>query len=215
MSRESIELFEELWKIQTEDGDWTYKTTGLLPFMERDRRYVADLVALGAGYLPDEYRQSEKPRQALRQLRAFYKRNPPKQPHDEAMLLWASVKWPDLLSAQQKSQYAENLLRLQKSDGGWNLHTLGTWPRLDGAPSDPSGGSDGYATGLVLTVLCAAGGEQTDSNNIKRGLTWIKGNQRVSGRWYTRSTYSDRFQGYTSNLATAYPVMALKTCATG
>jgi squalene-hopene/tetraprenyl-beta-curcumene cyclase len=213
MSREAMALFDELWKLQKETGDWTYPTTGLLPFLERDRRYVADLVALGAGYLPPAYRQSEKPRQGLRQLRDFYRRNPPSKAHDEAMLLWASVRWSDLLSAQQKSQYATNLLRLQKNDGGWNLYTLGTWPRLDGALSDASGGSDGYATGLVLTALCAAGYEGTDSDRINRGLQWIKENQRVSGRWYTRSTYSDRLKGYTTNLATAYAIMALKTCA--
>ncbi|MFL6631637.1 MAG: hypothetical protein ACJ8HJ_04875 [Massilia sp.] len=212
MSRESMTLFDELWTLQQADGSWTYSTKGLLPFLERDRRYVADLVALGAGYLPADYRQSDKPQQALRQLLGFYQRNPPAKPHDEAMLLWASVRWPELLSAQQKAQYGEHLLRLQKDDGGWNLYTLGTWPRLDGAPSDASGGSDGYATGLVLTALCTAGYDGTHRASIDRGLAWIRDNQRVSGRWYTRSTYSDRLKGYTTNLATAYAIMALKTC---
>jgi squalene-hopene/tetraprenyl-beta-curcumene cyclase len=88
---------------------------------------------------------------------------------------------------------------------------LGTWPRLDGEPNNPNGPSDGYATGLVAVALCSNGyGARTPQ--IARSIAWIMSNQRASGRWYTRSTYSDQLKGYITNLATAYAMMAIQTC---
>lgn len=49
---------------------------------------------------------------------------------------------------------------------------------------------------------------------MKRAPGWIQQHRRESGRWYTRSLYSDRFQNYLSNMGTAYAVMALNSCRT-
>jgi squalene-hopene/tetraprenyl-beta-curcumene cyclase len=46
---------------------------------------------------------------------------------------------------------------------------------------------------------------------LKRGVAWLKANQRESGRWYTRSLNADRAH-YTTNAGTAFALMALKAC---
>jgi squalene-hopene/tetraprenyl-beta-curcumene cyclase len=204
-------LLAYLWASQGTDGTWVVPQRGMLPFLERDPRYLAYLVALGVGYAPQSYYAEPGVKAGLTRLRRFIHEHMPDNVHDKAMLLWASVRTPDLLTREQQANFVHSLLVLQKQDGGWTLPSLGTWPRHDGAPNDPRGDSDGYATSLAALVLCQSGYSLKD-RPIRRAVTWIQRHQRVSGRWYTRSLYSDRFQNYLSNMATAYAVMALNSC---
>lgn len=211
ISDETRELFDATWDLQSESGNWEYPLQDMLPFVERERRYVAYLVALGVGYLPKDYLETPKAREGVRKLFSFVKKNMPDKPHDKAVILWTSEKTSGLLSSNEKKNYKELLLSLQRPDGGWTLSTLGKWPRHDGPFDRADDPSDGYATGLVATALCSSGFDRRDPQ-IARALQWLKENQRVSGRWFTRSTYSDQFKGYVSNMATAYAMMAFKRC---
>jgi squalene-hopene/tetraprenyl-beta-curcumene cyclase len=47
---------------------------------------------------------------------------------------------------------------------------------------------------------------------IQRGVDWLRTNQRVSGRWFTRSLNTDRAH-YITNAGTAFSVLALTSCA--
>jgi len=204
-------LFDYLWASQASDGAWDTPQRGALPFLERDRPYSALLVALAIGYAPGRYYEDSTARAGFAKLQAFIRGNLPGNLHDKAVLLWASVRTPGLLNGEEQAAYARSLLDLQKQDGGWALPSLGTWPRHDGAPNDPGSDSDGYATSLAALVLCQRGYGTRDAS-IRRAVAWIRRHQRASGRWYTRSLYSDRFQNYLSNMATAYAVMALSSC---
>ena len=103
------------------------------------------------------------------------------------------------------------LLERQRADGGWNLPSLGDWNRRDGSPNDQANAaSDGYATGLVVYVLRQAG-LPPSHEAIRRGVTWLKSNQRQSGRWYTRSVNNDKYH-FISHAGSAYAVMALRAC---
>ena len=96
----------------------------------------------------------------------------------------------------------------QRDDGGWNLPSLGAWKRHNGKPNDKAAPSDGYATGLVVYVLRQAG---APTEPIRRGVDWLKTNQRASGRWFTPSVNADRAH-YITNAGTALAVLALKAC---
>lgn len=204
-------LFKYLWTSQAGDGAWDFPQESALPFLERDRRYLALLVALAIGYAPGHYYENPGERDGFAKLQTFIRSNLPENVHDKSVLLWASVRTPGLLSGKEQAAYARSLLDLQKQDGGWSLPSLGTWPRHDGAPNDPASDSDGYATSLAALVLCQRGYSTKDAP-IASAVTWIRRHQRISGRWYTRSLYSDRFQNYLSNMGTAYAIMALSSC---
>jgi squalene-hopene/tetraprenyl-beta-curcumene cyclase len=204
-------LFDYLWASQGTDGGWAIPQEGMLPFLERDPRYLAFMVALGVGYAPGRYYEDPSAKAGFAKLRGFIRNNLPTSVHDKTVLLWASVRTPGLLTAEEQADYARSLLALQKDDGGWALPSLGTWPRHDGAPNDPRSDSDGYATSLAALVLCQRGYSVKDAP-LGRAVTWVQQHQRISGRWYTRSLYSDRFQNYLSNMGTAYAVMALTSC---
>ena len=207
-----LALMDYLWKTQDKRGGWYYSTNEpLVPFLERNRYYTSLLVAVGAGYLSGRYEETPLRREGLTRLTKFLKRNFPKNLHERAVLMWASARTPGLLSSGQRRSIARALLRAQNEDGGWTLAALGTWPRLDGDLNDPHGPSDGYATGLAALALCEGGSARSDPR-ILRAMQWIDTHQRVSGRWFTRSTYSDHFDNYISNMATAYAMKARQSC---
>jgi hypothetical protein len=49
----------------------------------------------------------------------------------KAWLLWASVKLDGLLTKEEREQTLDELLALQKPDGGWSLPSLGYWQGKD------------------------------------------------------------------------------------
>ena len=204
-------LFEYMWASQGADGAWVIPQEGMLPFLERDSRYVAIMVALGVGYAPGRYYEDPSAKAGFAKLQGFIRSNLPSSVHDKSVLLWASIRTPGLLTAGEQADYVRSLLALQKDDGGWALPSLGMWPRHDGAPNDPQSDSDGYATSLAALVLCQRGYSVKDLP-VRRAVAWVQHHQRISGRWYTRSLYSDKFQNYLSNMGTAYAVMALTSC---
>ena len=100
-------------------------------------------------------------------------------------------------------------MQLQRPDGGWAVASLGDWKRGDGKEQDTTT-SDGYGTGFVMFVLRRVGMSPADIN-LKRGVRWLKGNQRQSGRWFTRSLYKDN-KHYFSHAGSAFAIMALHAC---
>ena len=126
------------------------------------------------------------------------------------MLIWASTKLSGLLSGEDQKKIAGELRAKQYEDGGWSLPSLGTYERRDKTDNDPKAASDGYATGFSIYVLCQAGAK-TDDESIKKGVAWLKGNQRESSRWFTRSLNNDKAH-YITNAGTGFAIMALEAC---
>ena len=198
-----------MWEMQQADGSWTWNKTALEP-LESDDYYGAVYAALGVGHAPEGYAWSDAAKEGVARLKAYLRKNPPPDLHHKTWLLWASLKLDGLMTPAQREQTIKELLALQRDDGGWNLPSLGNWKRNDGKPNDKQAASDGYATGLVLYVLREAGVPAT-REPIARGVDWLKTNQRVSGRWFTRSVNADRAH-YITNAGTAFAVLALKAC---
>jgi squalene-hopene/tetraprenyl-beta-curcumene cyclase len=200
---------DKMWTLQREDGTWDWLKCNWPPY-EHDDYYGATFAALGVGVAPDDYRQTEPARRGLEKLQEFFRKNPPPSLHHRAMLLWASIRLEGLMTPSQREKTIKDLLALQHRDGGWNLPSLGDWKRHDGTDNDKNGPSDGFGTGFVVYVLRQAG---LDAENpaIRRGVEWLRANQRVSGRWFTRSVSSDKAH-YITNAGSGFAVMALKAC---
>ena len=128
------------------------------------------------------------------------------------MLLWASSELSDLLTRDQQQSAIGEIMRLQNSDGGWSLTSLGLWERRDGLSPDP--GSDGYATGLIAFVLQKAG-VSSAQENLSEALAWLVQNQDpTSGRWPSSSLNKERDPtsdrgSLMADAATAFAVLAL------
>lgn len=203
------QALDRMWQVQRKDGGWTWLKCNWPP-MEHDDDYGAVLAAVAVSLAPDGYAQSDAARAGLEKLRGYLRANPPPSLHHKAWLLWASVRLEGMMSAAEQAQTVKELLARQRPDGGWNLTSLGDWKGYDGRVNDTDAPSDGYGTGLAVFVLRQAG-LKADHAAIQRGADWLRKNQRVSGRWFTRSLNHDRAH-YVTNLGTAFALLALKVC---
>jgi squalene-hopene/tetraprenyl-beta-curcumene cyclase len=204
------QALERMWELQRQDGTWLWNKTRLAP-LEYDDYFGVVVAALASGHAPDGYAKTETARQGVSRMRRYLRQNPPPNLHHKTWLLWASLKLDGLMDPAQKAQTVSELLALERPGGGWSLPTLGDWARRDGKPSDKTGPSDGYATGLVVYVLRQTG-LPTTADPIERGVRWLSTHQRASGRWFTRSLNDDRLRSI-SNAGTAFALLALKACA--
>ncbi len=203
------QALDRMWTVQRKDGSWDWNKHKLPP-QELDEYFGVVYAALGVGHAPEGYAKSEAAKDGVSRLKTYLKENRPPNLHHKIWLLWASLKLDGLMTADERDKTIQSLLRLQRKDGGWNLPSLGDWKRLDGTANDADAPSDGYATGLVVYVLRQTG-MGAEKEPLKRGVAWLRANQRESGRWYTRSLNADRAH-YTTNAGTAFALMALKAC---
>src|SRR5262249_23355292 len=159
-------------------------------------------------------RDSPEIQENLKRLREYLlKRRSAQTLANRVVLLWASTKWPELLTAHQQRNIIDEVQSKQQDDGGWSIASLvGPWKRRDDTPLDA--GSDGYATGLITFVLHQAGISRQQAH-LQRGLVWLKQNQdKASGRWSASSLNKSRdftsLAGpFMSDAATAFAVLAL------
>jgi squalene-hopene/tetraprenyl-beta-curcumene cyclase len=205
------QALDRMWTLQQKDGAWKWLKCGWPP-MEHDDYFGAVWAAVGVGLAPDAYASTPKAKKGLAQLHRYLKTTPAPDLHHQAMLLWASQRIDGLMTKEQQRETIEKLLSLQRPDGGWNLPSLGTYQRHGKAKTtnDPNGPSDGYGTGFVIYVLRQAG-VPADHEKIQRGVAWLKRNQRISGRWFTRSLSTDTYH-FITHAGTAYAVLALRAC---
>jgi squalene-hopene/tetraprenyl-beta-curcumene cyclase len=199
---------DRMWTVQQKDGGWNWLKCDWPP-MESDDHYGVTLAAIAVGVAPERYAETPTAQHGLVGIRRYLQANPPPTLHHQAMLLWASSYLPDLQTDKEKAATVSQLLSLQKSDGGWGLATLGNWRRTDELPQDTET-SDGYGTGFVLFVLRQSGMSSSEEP-LRRGVQWLKTNQRESGRWFTRSLNQDSMH-YITHAGTAMAIMALSVC---
>jgi squalene-hopene/tetraprenyl-beta-curcumene cyclase len=196
---------DRMWKVQQKDGGFSWLKCGWPP-MENDDHYGVTLAAVAVGVAPDGYASTDAAQQGLDRIRAWLKANPPQNLHHKAMMLWAATYLDGFVTDDAKQETIKTMRSLQLADGGWSAASLGTWKRGDKLEQDPKT-SDGYGTGFVIFVLRRAG-VPADDPAVQKGIVWLKGNQRESGRWFTRSLNRDN-KHYLTHTGTAFALMAL------
>lgn len=200
---------ERMWSLQREDGAWNWLKAGTPPF-EHDDYYGAVLVAVGVGLAPENYAADVRIKDEVAKLRQYFAKKPPTSLHHAAWLMWAEAKLGGVMTKEMLDQKVKELAKLQKPDGGWSLPSLGGWKGHDGLPIDQAP-SDGYGTGLVVFALRQAD-LPSDDEMVRKGVQWLKANQRESGSWFTGSLGTRYHLNFMSHSGTAFAVMALKAC---
>ncbi len=210
LSPSSRKALDRIWTLQKPDGSWNWLKCGWPPY-EHDDYFGAVFAAVGVGQAPGDYAKSESAGKGLAKLRDYLAKTPAPDLHHRTFLLWANVGLKGLMTPEAREATINELLALQRPDGGWSLPSLGTWKRRDDTPNDAKDApSDGYATGLVMYVLRKSG-IPAESTAIQKGLAWLSKNQRASGRWFTRSLNNDKAH-YIANAGTGFAALAVMSC---
>jgi squalene-hopene/tetraprenyl-beta-curcumene cyclase len=176
-----------LWEQQQDNGTWLWLDFGLNPWENNGAYYGASLAALAVGMAGEGYRGQADVQPKLAALKGYLRTQAADQPlHHRLFALWASGRWPDSLAAEQKATWIAEVLKLQEADGGWSLPKLGAKTARNGAwpthGSHPAGaGSDGYATGLAVLALQAAG-VLVDEPPLRKARAWLAAGQQT-GTW--------------------------------
>jgi squalene-hopene/tetraprenyl-beta-curcumene cyclase len=225
----TLMAFQNMWALQRkqgpEKGSWPWLQFEMEPWEAGDSAYYgAALSAIAVGIAPENYRAKPEIQPQLKLLHDYLNGEAAKQSViNRVVLLWAGIKLPGLLDAEQRNAIVGELRKTQRSDGGWELSSL-SWPgewslhsmirsrlRFDWSRQDTD--SDGYATALITFVLGQAGLSASDPT-LSRGLAWLAGNQNHDGSWPSLSLTKRRDPSsipghFMRDAATAYAVLAL------
>jgi Prenyltransferase and squalene oxidase repeat len=226
-------LVEFLLKKQTKEGMWNATTTR--PPTEGSRQTIAALVLqVISTYGPADDEGDPEYRQRIQAMRdsaiAYLRKTKPVTTEDYVFQLRGLVS--SRAGESEIRAAKEDLLKRQRSDGGW--------AQLDGATSDenPSASpaslffanrtsrcrySDAYATATALVALRMSGLSPRDSV-YQRGAQFLLKTQDSSGGWMVTSR-SNPIQllfdngdpggprsGFIGNQATGWAVLALLEC---
>lgn len=229
VSDDAQRAFANLFALQLTTGDdagaWPWLDFSLQPWESKTATYFgAALAAVAIGREPQGYAERPEIQPGVARLRD-YLRGHLDQPlwrrllrrddaalFNRAMLLWASARMPQLISAHERQAAVDALWDAQRADGGWSLAALGRWKRADGTSLDAT--SDGYATGLIAYALEQAGMPSSEPH-LARALAWLAAHQQAgSGMWVATSLNKHRdpasYVGhFMSDAATAFASLAL------
>lgn len=215
LTRQAIDhMWKEQRKEGPERGGWSWLDFGLAPWETKQSEvWGACLAALAVAAAPG-YASEAEAREPLALLQAYLRRraSEPLNLHSRLGLFWASTLQKDLLEREEQTRIATEVLRVQRSDGGFSLEQLGHWQRQDDSP--PADGSDGYATGLVAYVLLRLD-DATLRPAVDRGLSWLEAHQDREGFWDARSANLSRKEDdafirfFMRDAASGYAVLAL------
>ena len=213
----TLRAFDHLWALQETSGSaagaWPWLHFDLAPWESDEGPYHgAALAAVAVGLAPADYASRPDTQDRIARLGDYLRRRLDDQPpFNRVMALWASGELPGVLADAQQQAIIDEVVDLQREDGGWSLSSLGTWTRRDETPLDTQ--SDGYATGLVTLALQRAGLKRAHAA-VAGGLAWLERNQDPDGSWPAsslnreRDPASDRGR-FMRDAATAYAVLAL------
>jgi len=201
------QALDSLWELQRKDGSVPWLHVREAP-QAIDDWWPATMIALGVGSAPEGYAQSDKAKAGIEKLRGWFREHPPKNSHERGLTLLAHASIGGLLSDEERRQHTESLFATQHEDGGWSMAGLADWKRRDKKPLDPTR-SDGYGTAFITYVLARSGIAPAEPR-LRKGIEWLKTNQRRSGGWFTPSPYSH--DKIASNTGTSFAVQALAAC---
>ena len=163
---------------QEPDGSWAAGEVQLRPpLSQSDFASTARAVRAMSVYpIPARREEFQK---RLAAARAWFIKAKPVTNDDFSMRL-SGLTWSGG-SAGEIEKAANELLALQRADGGW-----GGLPNL---------GSDPYATGVALVALAESKAVRPEDQPYRRGLTYLLSTQFPDGSWHVRSR-AIKFQPY-------------------
>lgn len=171
----------------------------------------------------------------VKRIKKFLHEHKPINDYELALKLQLANLDAELVSKKERDAAVEMLWKKQLPDGGWSTRRMSDLMRwrlevhpptksqpwkeaidptvvklIKSLPDADNPGSDPYMTAFAIVLLRESGVPASDKR-IQRGITWLKENQRESGRWWMHSLYRGNYN-YITYIATAQALRALALC---
>jgi len=171
----------------------------------------------------------------VERVKRFLRDHPPLNDYELALKLQLANLAPELVSKEEREAAIAMLWRKQLPDGGWSTRRMSDLLRwrvevhppterqpwreamdptvlslIRNLPDVADPGSDPYMTAFAIVLLRESGVPASDPR-IRRGVAWLKENQRASGRWWMHSLYRGNYN-YITYISTAQALRALALC---
>lgn len=158
----------------------------------------------------------------VEKMKSWLRNAKPKNDFDRVLRLQLGSYFPELVSATDRDAALTLLSTRQHSDGGWcirDFSALDDWhfkisdtvrTLVTNLPDAAKPGSDAYMTALAIVLMRQSNVPASDER-LQRALTWLKREQRVSGRWWMQSLYRGNYS-YITYIATCQALKALDLC---
>jgi squalene-hopene/tetraprenyl-beta-curcumene cyclase len=155
-------------------------------------------------------------------LKAWLRTAEPRNDFDRILRLQLAHYLPELVTPADRDAALALLASKQHADGGWSTRDMSAvkdWHfemsatvvnLLASLPDADKPESDAYMTALAIVLMRQSDIPATDPR-IRRGLDWLKREQRVSGRWWMHSLYRGNYH-YITYIATTQALKALALC---
>ncbi|MCX6858555.1 MAG: hypothetical protein NTV80_27100 [Verrucomicrobia bacterium] len=155
-------------------------------------------------------------------LKAWLKQPVLKNDFDRVLQLQLASYMPELVTAETRVAALSLLSSKQHSDGGWSTRdfsALQDWhfeiseyvtDLISHLPDAAKPESDAYMTALAI-ILMRQSDVPAKDERLQKAVTWLKREQRVSGRWWMQSLYRGNYH-YITYIATCQALKALALC---
>ncbi|MEN9576009.1 MAG: hypothetical protein RL514_3864 [Verrucomicrobiota bacterium] len=155
-------------------------------------------------------------------LKHWLRTSAPKNDFDRVLKLQLAHYLPELVPQVERHAALALLTAKQHGDGGWSTRdfsALNDWHfemsptvvnLIKGLPDAANPESDAYMTALAVVLLRQSDVPTSDAR-VQRGLTWLRREQRETGRWWMHSLYRGNYH-YITYIATAQAVKAFELC---
>ncbi len=158
----------------------------------------------------------------IEKMKSWLRGAEPKNDYDRVLRLQLAHYMPELVPQAAREDALALLTSKQHADGGWStrdMSPVNDWhfqmsdvvlSLIASLPDAAKPESDAYMTAFAI-VLMRQANVPADDARIRRGITWLKKEQRVSGRWWMHSLYRGNYH-YITYIATCQALKALALC---
>lgn len=166
--------------------------------------------------------KDESLRAGVVKMKDWLRTSAPKNDFDRVLKLQLAHYLPELVTQKERDAALKLLSSKQHADGGWcvrDMSALDDWHfeisdfvrnLITNLPDAARPRSDAYMTSLAIVLMRQSNIPVSDPR-VQRGLTWLKREQRESGRWWMHSLYRGNYH-YITYIATAEAMKALDLC---
>ncbi len=214
----------DMFERQSESGAFVTHGEVEIPHITTDFELTLQAVraiTAAPGWL-DSIADDNALKQRISTMKNWLRIAPSKNQFDRVLKLQLAYYMPDLVTSSEQESGLDIITSQQHSDGGWStrdMSAIDDWhfemsdyvrDLIVKLPDAAVPESDPYMTALAI-ILMRQSNVPVSDERIQRGLSWLKKEQRVSGRWWMHSLYRGNYH-YITYIATAQALKALNLC---